>query len=156
MMKALFVDKRLLEKQRTGEGVIVLPPSNMKALKGLTAALSQECVLGPGCILNLFPDLVCLVENSRYLKINKAWTYVTGFSEEEILATPWIEMVVPEDRERTLAEVEKMRKRPSTNFINRHRKKGPGYIELSWSCTQWSSDRKGALSLCVARVLKEE
>ncbi|MCK9283086.1 MAG: PAS domain S-box protein [Rhodocyclaceae bacterium] len=69
-----------------------------------------------------------------FLKVNPALTQLTGFEASELVAKPFLEFVVPEDRQRTVEEMEKqVTVRPSMNFVNRYLRKDGTTILLSWT-----------------------
>jgi PAS domain-containing protein len=160
MIERLFklLNKDLAHRAQNGKGAVDLPPSELSDLEILTVSLNKGCLLGPSCALMLFPDLVCLVDGNRIIRVNKAWEDYMGLSVGEILALPPLDVVLPEDREETQRVLGSLDRGPVTHFINRHqRKKGKGFVELSWSCTQWTPGCKDCepLSLCIGRILRE-
>ena len=85
----------------------------------------------------LVPDMTCIASIDGYfLKINPAWHTVLGYSEAEILGTPFIDLVHPHDRDATMAEVARQSAGKATlNFLNRYRCKNGGYRWLEWRAT---------------------
>jgi PAS domain S-box-containing protein len=81
-------------------------------------------------------ELHCIVDfDWRIVILNSAWEKTLGFSTEELLARPCIDLVHPDDRERTLAEIEWLKSEPSTaEFNNRYRCKDGSYKWLEWTC----------------------
>lgn len=79
-------------------------------------------------------DMVCVAKTDGYFKrINPAFSQSLGYTEKEILSTPFIEFVHPEDVDKTIAEVGKLSKGLKTiNFTNRYKKKNGEYIILDW------------------------
>ena len=56
-------------------------------------------------LLDLALDLICVAGLDGYFtRVNQAWTDVLGYSKEELLTQPWINLVHPDDREATIAE----------------------------------------------------
>jgi PAS domain S-box-containing protein len=54
-------------------------------------------------------DLLATVRFDGYLnRINSAWTHALGWSEEELLARPYAEILHPDDVERTLTEAQRL------------------------------------------------
>ena len=92
--------------------------------------------------LNLFfdlvPDMVCIAStDGRFRRINRAFSKTLGFSEKEILATPLMELIHPDDRKTTMAEVKKQYAGKSAiSFINRFRCKDDSYRWLEWMSVQ--------------------
>lgn len=85
--------------------------------------------------LDLVPDMVCIaLTDGHFKKINRAFTKKLGFSEEELLAMPIMELVHPDDRTTAMAEVEKQRvgSECTINFTNRYRCKDGSYRWLEW------------------------
>jgi PAS domain S-box-containing protein len=86
---------------------------------------------------DLVPDLVCIASTDGFFKrINGAWQAALGYSQEELLATPFVDLIHPDDREATLVEIAKQVAGESTsNFINRYRCKDGSYRWLEWLAT---------------------
>ena len=65
--------------------------------------LSVEKIKNSDRIFNHAMDMLCIAGFDGYFKVlNPSWSKVLGWSEEEMLAKPWIEFVYPDDREATL------------------------------------------------------
>src|SRR6202521_1297729 len=57
---------------------------------------------------NLLPDLACIVSTDGYFKkVNPAWETTLGYTQEEVLRTPMLEFIHPDDLKRTVNEVAK-------------------------------------------------
>jgi PAS domain S-box-containing protein len=83
---------------------------------------------------NLVPDLVCIAStDGHFLKINSAWQQTLGYTEQEILATPFLDLIHPDDRKATMKEVERQLAGEQTmQFINRYLCKDGSYKWLEW------------------------
>ncbi len=67
-------------------------------------------------------------------RINPAFTDLLGHDRETFLATPFLDMVHPDDRAATLAEVEKLgRGEPTLHFTNRYRHRDGSWHWISWN-----------------------
>lgn len=75
------------------------------------------------------------LETGRFLYLNKAWEEVTGFTRDELQARPFIEFVHPDDRQRTLEQVDRMLATglDAVEFENRYATKGGGWAWLRWN-----------------------
>ena len=85
----------------------------------------------------LVPDLLCIASTEgRFLKVNPAWPALLGYSEEEILATPFDQLIHPDDRAATsVAGSRQLAGEAILNFVNRFRCKDGSYRYLEWRTT---------------------
>ncbi|MBF5045264.1 PAS domain S-box protein [Aggregicoccus sp. 17bor-14] len=98
-----------------------------QALEASEARLSQ--------FFELTPDLLAIasLEDGHWKRVNLAMSAVLGFSEEELLATPFFDIVHPEDRPRSeaaagrLAQGERL-----VDFEHRVRCKDGSYRWIAW------------------------
>src|SRR5215467_5495836 len=86
-------------------------------------------------LLDLSLDLICVCGLDGYFKlVNKAWTDVLGYTEEELLAQPWINVVHPDHQEATIAEAGKILQGYKTmRFRNRCRSKDGSFRWIVWT-----------------------
>ncbi len=84
-------------------------------------------------------DLIGLVGKDGYFKnINPAFERTLGYSIDEILTTPFIEFIHPDDQERTLREVEHIEtSTQAIKLVNRSKCKNGEYIWLEWNIVMY-------------------
>lgn len=89
------------------------------------------------CFFNISCDLLCVANFEGYfVRVNPAWERTLGYTEEELKARPLIELIHPEDRDRTRAELERLKAGNNTlEFENRYRCKDGTYRWLLWTST---------------------
>jgi diguanylate cyclase (GGDEF)-like protein/PAS domain S-box-containing protein len=104
---------------------------------------------------NLIPNLACIVSTDGYFKkVNPAWETSLGFTLDEVMKTPMLDFIHPDDLERTLAEIARQSPQHRTkNFINRYRCKDGSYRILEWTTT---FNRDQSTRFGVARDITEE
>ncbi|MBI5437648.1 MAG: PAS domain S-box protein [Nitrosomonadales bacterium] len=86
---------------------------------------------------NLVPDMACIASTEgHFLKINPMWQATLGYTEQEMLATPFMEFIHPDDREATRRQVSQtLADKPILMFTNRYRCKDGSYKWLEWRAT---------------------
>ena len=80
-------------------------------------------------------DMLCIAGFDGYFKrVNPAWQRVLGFTEAELLAQPYVDLVHPDDREATLAEARKATEgKEVVHFENRYRRKDGTMRWVLWT-----------------------
>ena len=94
-------------------------------------------------VMDLLLDAVCVVDpQGRYLYVNAGYERIFGYSAAEVLGKPLIDLVHPDDRERTLqAAREVMDGQPKLHFRNRYIRKDGRVVDVQWSA-RWSEDQR--------------
>lgn len=83
--------------------------------------------------LNL--DLFCIADMSgHFLKLNKAWQHILGYTINELELSNYLDLVHPDDQKRTIEAMEQLSNhRTIGNFTNRYRTKKGDYRYLEWN-----------------------
>ncbi|WP_259767675.1 PAS domain S-box protein, partial [Pseudomonas protegens] len=104
--------------------------------------------------IDLLLDVVCAVDSQgRFVFVSAACERVFGYTADELIGRPMIELVHPADRERTLqAAREIMGGVPKPNFENRYLRKDGRVAHILWSA-RWSEVDQ--LRIAVARDITE-
>ena len=104
---------------------------------------------------NLSVDMLCLAGFDGYFKrINSAWTRTLGFTQDELMARPYLEFVHPEDRSATVAEAGKLTQGSTTvHFRNRYECRDGAYRWLEWAAMPAASPQ---MIYAVARDITQE
>ena len=104
-----------------------------------------ELSLDPMCIADPF---------GCFKQVNPAFLKLTGYEEIELLSRPFIEFVVPEDRERTAEEMKlQVALRPSMYFENRYICKDGRSVNLTWMAY---FDKSDGVTYAIARDITEQ
>ena len=90
-------------------------------------------------VLDLLVDAVCVVDTGgHFVYVSAACERIFGYTQEEMLGRPMIDMVHPDDRARTLAAAAKiMSGIPNPHFENRYLRKDGGTVHIMWTA-RWS------------------
>jgi PAS domain S-box-containing protein len=88
-------------------------------------------------IFSMSLDMICIADlnSTNFIKVNPAFTDSLGYTENELLGKPFMDLVHPEDLDSTLALIgQKLNLGINVlNFENRYRRKNGVYIWLNWS-----------------------
>lgn len=87
-------------------------------------------------IFELSKDMISISDTrtSRFLRVNPAFMDTLGYSEEELLSTPFLSLIHPDDVEPTAEAIrDKLQAGVDViDFENRYRRKSGEYIWLNW------------------------
>jgi diguanylate cyclase (GGDEF)-like protein/PAS domain S-box-containing protein len=85
--------------------------------------------------LNINMDPMCVAELDGYfVKVNQRFSEVLGYSIEELNGKRFLDLVHPDDVEKTIEEMKCLTQvRHMEGFINRYRTQGGQYVALEWS-----------------------
>ncbi|WP_051323930.1 PAS domain S-box protein [Candidatus Solirubrobacter pratensis] len=93
-------------------------------------------------IFTLSPDLIVVADlRGHFRRVNPAVTQVLGYSEEDLLRRAYLDLVHPDDRERTAAEAAAIGAGKTTlSFENRFACKDGSFRLLEWTSTPAAED----------------
>ena len=87
-------------------------------------------------VFNMSIDMICIADiaGAAFIKVNTAFTETLGYSEEELLGQPFLNLIHPDDVAKTVDVLTKNLKKGEKviNFENRYRCKDGGYRWLNW------------------------
>lgn len=88
-------------------------------------------------VFELSPDMMCIAGFDGYFHLlNPTWEKVLGYSNTELQAKPFLELVHPDDLQTTLEAAQGLAQGQSyINFENRYRCKDGSYRWLQWTST---------------------
>ncbi len=97
---------------------------------------------------NASRDMLCLAGTDGYYQlINPAFEKTLGFSKDELMARPFIELVHSEDREETAAALRQLSVgRETIDFENRYRCRSGSYRWLHWRATSLNGHTVSAVA----------
>ncbi|WP_374427395.1 diguanylate cyclase domain-containing protein [Ideonella dechloratans] len=103
---------------------------------------------------DLLLDVVCMVDaQGQFVHVSAAARQVFGYAPEELVGRRMIDLVLPEDRERTLQAAQRvMAGQTHLNFENRYLRKDGQVVHLLWSA-RWLPE--AGLRVAVARDISE-
>lgn len=99
---------------------------------------TPEYTISADSLFDLSPDLLCFLGTEGYfIKVNKAFCQVLGYSEKELLSTKFLDLVHPEDTNDTVKQEESLSRNETVfNFKNRYRHASGSYKWFSWNASQ--------------------
>lgn len=105
-------------------------------LYGVQGGMSAPTDLGEMQILfRMSSDLLSIIGfDNRFQLVNPAWQEALGYTRAELLATPFPDLVHPDDRETTRIVAERLKSGGGRliSFQNRYRRKDGSYRSLQW------------------------
>lgn len=90
-------------------------------------------------LMDLLMDAVCIVDtDGRFVYVSAACDHIFGYSAAEMLGKPMLELIHPEDRERTEEMARQINEgQPMNGFENRYIRKDGSIAHVRWSA-RWS------------------
>lgn len=90
-------------------------------------------------LMDLLMDAVCIVDtDGRFVYLSAASDHIFGYTAAEMLGKPMLELIHPEDRERTEAMARQISEgQPMNGFENRYIRKDGSIAHVRWSA-RWS------------------
>jgi diguanylate cyclase (GGDEF)-like protein/PAS domain S-box-containing protein len=103
-------------------------------------------------------DMLCIADTSgHFLKINKEWENVLGFSIEQLMQGRFLDFVHPEDIHNTIEAMKKLKNQESVlSFTNRYRCKDNSYKYIEWRSIPSGSKIYAAARDITDRVLNTQ
>ncbi|WNW09635.1 diguanylate cyclase [Pseudomonas sp. DTU_2021_1001937_2_SI_NGA_ILE_001] len=100
--------------------------------------------------VDMLMDAICVVDSEgRFVYVNAAFERIFGYSPQELIGIPMLQLVHPDDRARTLeAAAQIMGGEPKLHFENRYLHKQGNVVDVMWSA-RWSEEDR--LRIAVAR-----
>ncbi|MFP4102396.1 PAS domain-containing sensor histidine kinase [Coleofasciculus sp.] len=83
-------------------------------------------------------DMLCVLgKDDHFQQLNPRWEEILGFTNQELLAQPWLDLIHPHDQRLTIAKLETLTHNPtaSIRFRNRCRCADGSYKSLLWNAS---------------------
>jgi len=99
---------------------------------------------------DLLIDAVCIVdEDGNFLHVSPAFQRIFDYQPAEVIGSNMIDLVLPDDREKTLQVVDRLKYgEPQTHFENRYLRKDGQIVHVMWAA-RWSPEYQ--VRIAVAR-----
>ncbi len=103
-------------------------------------------------------DLLCIADTSgNFIKVNKAWEAILGYSASDLEKRQFLEFVHPDDLQPTLNAMSKLdAQNPIFNFTNRYRSSDGAYRFIEWHSVPVEHRIYAAARDVTERMNKEE
>ncbi|SFI96621.1 ATP-binding protein [Caulobacter sp. UNC279MFTsu5.1] len=136
-----------IDRQRAEDTLIA---SEARALHAAQSALETASNLSTFFEVSL--DMLCIRDlQGRFVKLNRAWETVLGYSIDELVGAPLLPLLHPDDVAATKAHMNQANTSGEvTGFVNRYRRRDGEYRQL-----EWRARRSGDLIFGVARDVTE-
>ena len=133
--------------------------AELESLRGRVASLEQQLTLAQARNETYFARALALLGiagfDGYFKNLNPMWSRVLGWSDEELMAKPFLEFVHPDDREATLGAASQLGQegREIISFENRYQCKDGTYRWLRWNSTP---DMERGLIMAIAHDITQE
>ncbi len=119
-----------------------------------SSSLGSDESLGVSFLSSM--DMMCVADVSGFfVRVNSAFERALGYTEAELVASPFVEFVHPDDRQATIAEIKNLSIGKNTvSFENRYRHKSGRWIWLSWTCP--APRRNQSQMIATARIANRQ
>lgn len=98
-------------------------------------------------------EITCIGNHEKYIKINKRFTEVLGYTQEDLEDLSFEEFIHPNDLENTVEEIESLANGEVViRITNRHKCKNGSYKTLAWT---FKSDSNTGLTYAVGRDITD-
>jgi PAS domain S-box-containing protein len=116
--------------------------SALAAVLGVIAGRRAKAQAEVDRIFTLSSDLIAVADfEGRFIRVNPAVDQILGYTQEEFLSKPYLELVHPDDRERTAAEAAAIaRGKRTVSFENRYIHRDGTVKVLDWTATPVVAD----------------
>ena len=123
-----------IDDRREIEDALRASESDLRALNAELERRVIEKAMGRGRTWLVSPEFLAVADaNGHFTDTNPAWGTVFGWTPDEMAATPFIDLVHPDDVAATLAVYDDLNRGvPLLRFENRYRAKSGEYRWLSW------------------------
>lgn len=134
--KQLSASEALAYTQSTQDRSVPIPRSAQ-----VVRTMKTEPPSSLETVLDLMLDAVCVVDaDGCFVYVSAACESIFGYTQEEMIGRQMMELVAPEDRERTLLAAQQvMSGQPSLHFENRYIRRDGQRVDIMWSA-RWSED----------------
>ncbi len=125
---------------RLSDGRIISIGQDITNRKVMEAAL-EEKYLELDRFFSVALDLLCIADmQGRFVKVNKAWEEILGYSVHDLETRRFLEFVHPDDRAATEMAMEQLaEEQPVINFVNRYRSQDGNYHFIEWRSVPYNN-----------------
>jgi PAS domain S-box-containing protein len=101
-------------------------------------------------IMDYSLDVICTLDSAgRFLQVSRACEVMWSCPPQELIGQPYLELVHPDDREKSIAAAESiMSGQPTHDFENRYQRRDGSLVPMLWSAN-WSQTHQ--IMFCVGR-----
>ncbi|NTV26474.1 MAG: PAS domain S-box protein [Chlorobiaceae bacterium] len=106
----------------------------------------------------LIPDMACIVSTGGFfVKVNKAWEKSLGYTPQELITIPFLDLIHPDDKVATSRTMERQLAGGEVrNFLNRYRAKDGSYRWFEWNSAKLNGDAICAIARDVTTRIEQE
>ena len=136
---AHITDRGYIVRDESGRGVRMIGAmtdltERYRAQQALQKALDEL-----NLVYTQSADMIAAISLTHFLRVNPAFERILGYSPQELLTIPFLDLLHPEDLERSRSQIVRMEQHntPATEFGNRFRCKDGSYRWIEWNTTPY-------------------